>query len=102
MDFIDLFDEEDIIKKLNEMDLKTIAHIYSNFDYANIKFHGENLVEFITGGWSDNEFFISCLTDYRCKYHYHYVGYIVGGSSFFMINKTLSSNYRYSIIELKK
>lgn len=40
-----------------------------------------------TGGWSDDEFLIHSLISPVSKFHYHYVGYIIGGAFYFVKDK---------------
>lgn len=51
-----------------------------------------------TGGWSDDEELLDVLTSPMVKFHYHHVGYLVGGHFYFAEEKTFECFRRVKII----
>lgn len=52
--------------------------------YGTVKETEKGLYVMITGGWSDNEHWLNCLTDITCIFGYkHYVGRLRGGALYF-------------------
>ena len=41
------------------------------------------LVRISTGGWSDDEYLLECLTDLLCRFHIHFYGWTRGGAHYF-------------------
>ena len=50
------------------------------------------LVSIWTAGWSNDEYLVGCLKDYRCKHHYNYVGDVFAVSYF---AKDIDKKYDY-------
>ena len=59
----------------------------------------DGLTRISTGGWSDDEFLLECLTHILCRFSRHYVGYIVGGAFFFDKDKSIESFNRIKLIK---
>ena len=97
--------EEDIkkIKSERRIEVRHINEIYKEFgfhgvlDYAErqlepygaVKEVEKGLYRVSTGGWSDNEFFLSCLTSLTCMMVFkgHYCAYERGGAFYFTRKK---------------
>ena len=59
---------------------------------------GNGLYQITTGGWSDDEELLDVLTSPMVKFHYHHVGYLVGGHFYFAEEKTFECFRRVKII----
>ena len=51
-----------------------------------------------TGGWSDDEALLDALISPMTRFHYHYVGYLVGGHFYFSEDKSFECFRRVKII----
>lgn len=98
-----LFDEFEIIKKLNEKNIREIAEYYQDMNsYAYVKFHKNGLiVELNPSGWSDNEYFLSLLRDLRSTHRYEYIGNI-GNSDYYVIDRSYKEDYDFELVPFKK
>ena len=87
MSFLNLEDDE-IYELLNKRSFEEVIKLMKDewASYGVVREHDDGLIEFVTGGWSENEILIDYVTDFRCKHRSHYVGFIVGGAHFFQPN----------------
>lgn len=67
-------------------------------NYGKVKEHDNGLYEFITGGWSDNEYLLGMLNHPLSKFSKHYVGWLRGGSWGFAENY---DGYRFDVVAKK-
>ena len=59
----------------------------------------DNLVRISTGGWSDDEALLDILISPMTRFHYHYVGYLVGGAFYFTKDKSFESFMKIRLIK---
>lgn len=52
-----------------------------------------------TGGWSDDEALLDALISPMTRFHYHYVGYLVGGHFYFSEDKSFECFEQIEIIK---
>lgn len=71
-----------------------ITEIENRLEYGKVK-RINGLYRISTGGWSDDEFLIHCLINFRSKFAKHYCGYIRGGAFYFCEEK-------YANVEMMK
>ena len=64
MSLIDWFEDDDFIKKLNELSMEEIVNRFKVLPYMSVEVKDNNLVCFTTGGWSDNEMILDCLSSF--------------------------------------
>ena len=86
MSLIDWFEDDDFIKKLNELSMEEIVNRFKVLPYMSVEVKDNNLVCFTTGGWSDNEMILDCLSSFLCKHHNNYVGYLIGGAHYYVMD----------------
>lgn len=87
------FEEEDfLVDKFNWIYNKygfggILDEVSDMLEYGGIKEIESDLYRITTGGWSDDETLIHALIAPHSLFHYHYVGYIVGGAFYFHKDK---------------
>ena len=59
----------------------------------------DNLIRISTGGWSDDEALLDVLISPMTRFHYHYVGYLVGGAFYFDKDKSFESFRKIRLIK---
>ena len=100
---LDLFTDEEIINKLNDMNIEEIADYFENMnDYSYVKRHKNGIfIEMAARGWSDNEHFLSLLTHLLSRHRKEYVGYC-DAVYWFVIDKKYKYDYRFEIVPFVK
>ena len=95
----DLFTDEEIINKLNDMNIEEIADYFENMnDYSYVKRHKNGIfIEMAARGWSDNEHFLSLLLHPLSRHRKEYVGYC-DAAYWFVIDKKYKYDYRFEIV----
>ena len=60
-----------------------------------------DIVEIWTAGWSNDEYMIGCLRDFRCKHRYNYIGNVF---AVFYFAKDIDKkyDYNYEIVAVQK
>lgn len=71
-----------------------IEEVEDRLEYGRVK-KMNGLYRISTGGWSEDEILLEALTSLLCRFHYHYVGYVVGGAFYF-------SEDKYANVEIMK
>lgn len=61
----------------------------------------DGIVAIWTAGWSNDEYMVSCLRDFRCKHHYNYIGNVFA-VSYFAKDMDKKYNYNYEIVAVQK
>lgn len=100
MSILDLTDDE-IFELINKRSFKeNLLLLEAEWaDYGKVKHHENGLIEFVTGGWSDNEELIRYFTNIRAyNFSKNYVGYIRGGSHFFYEKNEQEGFRRFTIV----
>ena len=99
----DLFTDEEIISKLNDMNIEEIADYFENMnDYSYVKRHKNGIfIEMAARGWSDNEHFLRLLTHLLSRHRKEYVGYC-DAAYWFVIDKKYKYDYRFEIVPFIK
>lgn len=99
------YDEEEYIeaKHLNNIYKKfgfdgVIKEVRQRLVYGTVT-EMDNLIRISTGGWSDDEALLDVLISSLTQFHYHYVGYIVGGAFYFDPDKSIESFRKVKIIK---
>ena len=100
MSLINALTDEEIYGLFRGKNFKQCMKLLENAwddKYGLIKLHPNNVVEFVTGGWSENEeliYYAKHLLNYDCSKHY--VGSIRGGSHYFAPR---NKDYQFKIID---
>ena len=96
---LDLFTQEEIINKLNDMNIEEIADYFENMNnYSYVKYHKNGiLIEMAARGWSDNEYFLSLLTHFLSRHRKEYVGYC-DAAYWFVIDERYQDDYHFEIV----
>lgn len=76
-----------------------LNEVESRLTYGKIRKQDDGLYEITTGGWSEDEQLVHALINPASKFHYHYIGYLVGGAFYFDKDKTIESHRRIKIIK---
>lgn len=99
----DLFTDEEIINKLNDMNIEEIADYFENMnDYSYVKRHKNGIfIEMAARGWSDNEHFLHLLTHLLSRHRKEYVGYC-DAAYWFVVDKKYADYYRFEIVPFTK
>ena len=75
-----------------------IEYVKDKLEYGTVT-EMDNLIRISTGGWSDDEILVDCLISPLSVFHYHYVGYIVGGAFYFDEDRSLESFRNIKLIK---
>lgn len=99
----DLFTDEEIINKLNDMNIEEIADYFEDMnDYSYVKRHKNGIfIEMAARGWSDNEHFLHLLTHLLSRHRKEYVGYC-DTAYWFVIDEKYKYDYRFEIVPFTK
>lgn len=79
-----------------------LNEVESRLTYGKLRKHDDGLYEITTGGWSEDEQLVHALINPASKFHYHYIGYLMGGAFYFDEDKTIESHRRIRIIKEKE
>ena len=92
--------DEQLLKFFKESTITEIGEHYKHLRFASVWLQDDELLQFHTCGWSDNEYFIHLLL--RTKHRYNYVGSLKGGHHYFDVNnQTTDDDVEYEIIKIK-
>ena len=75
-----------------------LNEVESRLVYGRIR-KQDGLYEITTGGWSEDELLVHALINPASKFHYHYIGYLVGGAFYFDEDRSIESHRRIRIIK---
>ena len=100
-------DEEDIYKILQDKSIEEQLEILTNSwntSYGKIVQHDDSLIEFITGGWSDNEYLIRVFCNFVRNYNFakYKVGELTGGSHYFYFKEDKYNTHFKIVKEVKE
>lgn len=79
-----------------------LNEVESRLTYGKIRKQDDGLYEITTGGWSEDEHLVDALINPASRFHYHYIGYLIGGAFYFDEDKTIESHRRIRIIKEKE
>lgn len=79
-----------------------LKEVESRLTYGKLRKQDDGLYEITTGGWSEDEQLVHALINPASKFHYHYIGYLMGGAFYFDEDKTIESHRRIRIIKEKE
>lgn len=101
------FDDEDIYKILQDKTVEEQLILLENsWDkrYGKIVKHDDGLIEFITGGWSDNEYLIGIFCNYamNLKFATCKIGELSGGSHYFYFREDKDTTYFKIVKEVQE
>lgn len=98
-DKIDYIESEHINNIYKEFGFDgVIKEVKSRLVYGTVT-EMDNLIRISTGGWSDDEALLNVLISPMTRFHYHYVGYLVGGAFYFNKDKSFESFRKIRLIK---
>ena len=90
--------EEELIKFYNKHTFEELIPILkSSLEMGILEEEENDIIAIWTAGQSEDEYMVDCLTDFRCKHHYNYIG-TVHAVSYFMKDKDNIFDYDYKIV----
>lgn len=96
---IDYIESEHINNIYKELGFDgVIKEVKSRLVYGTVT-EMDNLIRISTGGWSDDEALLDVLISPMTRFHYHHVGYLVGGAFYFDKDKSFESFRKIKLIK---
>jgi len=90
--------EEELIKFYNKHTFEELIPIIKgSLEMGSLEEEENGIISIWIAGWSDDEYMVYCLRDYRCKHHYNYIGNVYA-VSYFAKDKDEKWDYTYKIV----